>query len=389
MHNQHVMTNVSCTVTLLRHLLLRRHAPSHNRIYKTHETLLLSQHFEIIPSSAEQCALFDSFEEKLHHPMSDQPKRLQSLSSRGRGGRFVPKAVGRRSEKDRESSAPAIKHENDTPVRQPQKTERRRPKQMGTRGEAAGPLAAPAIVAPQRMQRLHGTRETAGRSESGAAPIGVKSEQELEKLHAQYIVGDDGRIDMTAPENTEAFFPLTVAVDPIEADRDHEPAHGETEAEVLLERESTAGSDVVELESDKLYLVQLPPLGLVSGPNPDYIDPPASKVKDEQPDELPLTETTMADSIAPTSEKSNITNANEETDILALGSCGRLGTLRKHRSGKQTLLIGDVVHELLPGTASSSVEDVLLVNAQERVARVLGSVNSKLLVVPDLTQLGL
>lgn len=356
--------------------------------------------------------------------MSDQPRRLQSLSSRGRGGRFLPKAVSRRSEKERESTAPAIKPEgaDGTPgdmahggQSNPNKKFERRPKrQIGTRAEAEGPLAAPAIAAPQRNARM-GSRESGERSDMYRGPAGVKSEAAIEEFQAQFIYNDEGRIDMKAMANSSASlcFPLSV---PVEETKDNDqPTTKDAEGDAKnaadsdnMDDNSTAEPQIanaaedpqnhmtedleetanVSLDNNKLYLVQLPSIGLKIGlPRPENVPAEEVQIKDEQTD-VPMPDVS-ADSSEPVSTNHVNPSENGSDAVPTFGSCGRLGTLRTHRSGKKTLLIGDLVYELKPGAELSSIEDVIVLNEETKEAHRLGTVQSKILAVPDLSQLEL
>ena len=381
---------------------------------------------------------------------NNQPQRLQSLSSRGRGlgrgGRFLPNAVNRRSQKDRESSAPAIKPQ------QPQEEEKkldnrdRRRKKLGIRAEAAGPLAAPTIAAPVRSARSQGTR--AGGSEFASQGGSVKSEEALERMQAQYIVGDDGRVDMVTGGLTDMYFPVTVPTDSHHADiagnsNDSEktetsenpenpenpensenpenpenPENLETSetSETSKTSKGSKGSETGEsnsteeseefqlnIDPDCMYLVQLPAIGLETTASADVEVEPQPQPQ-PQPQTEPQTEpqngvTIKSEDIdapmADVTETSENTESTESTGSAgSSGSSGssagggRLGTLRTHASGKTTLMIGDAVYELMPGAFNSSIEDVLMINIQNNSARSLGSIKSRDLVVPDLASLG-
>lgn len=355
-------------------------------------------------------------------PNSGPSQRLQGLSTRGgpgglRGGRFLPNAVGRRSKEERESSAPALKphipaeHETNKHGNRG-KPDRRKQRQLGTRAEAAGPLAAPTIAAnasTARMARPTGSTggsETSYRSRGG--PI-VKSEPES-ALSAS--VASDVRIDMSLAAPRDSFIPLrmptsiasakTEASDSAAGQKEPEdvpsqaPAINEApaDAEAALKQAEIEG-DLLEMNEGDLFLVQLPNLNLAAGkapstsilhaPNADPVKPAEVKVKDE------TVENGEAD--VPPEHENDAAQADvsmeESKDEPVVGAAGRLGTLRRHASGKHTMVIGGAVYEVIKGTHGSSLEELVVMNEATHRSYPLGGVKSRMLMIPDLDSLNI
>jgi len=324
-------------------------------------------------------------------PEEDQkpPQRLQGLSSRGRGGlrgglggRFMPNAVGRRSKEERESTAPAMKPSDPTPDERAQrpKFERRAKKQMGTRAEAAGPLAAPSIAAPSRQTTSSGSPSVSSGSRTRAS-VQIKRDPEM----AEKLANPDQRIDMSSVDRDgeESYFPVRMPRDPVEDSQ----TKSEQVSDALPGQIVDSNNSQFALDPQHLYLVQLPELGLRPGktpPHDSFLAGLSDKQKDldvkEEPEPEPAEDVSMVDADQELKE-------TKQSD--GPGPAGHLGTMRTHASGKITLLIGGCEYEVMAGSNSRSAEELVCVDEASEQAFELGPIGQRLLVVPNIDGLSI
>lgn len=325
-----------------------------------------------------------------------QPQRLQSISSRGgrggrgigRGGRFLPKAVDRRSKEERESSAPAMKAPEPEPETEtkPQrgKYERKKPKQLGIRAEAAGPLAAPSIAGPSRSTSAKGPSG----SSSGSRSMGGGPRVKTEADPSIHMMANDERIDMATPRG--GFFPVRLPVSAAETKSEDGEAPQKKEADT---------SRIDSLGDGELILVQLPDLGLkpartaqISLPKADATSEQQQqqqgqengvKIKSEEGTEDQ--DQSMVDAIE--TENNTETVQTDATKQEADDSdYGYMGKIVCYKSGRVVQVIGDSVFELQSAPVST-VDNVVMLNEETNTASLLGPTVSRVLVTPDLDNL--
>ena len=66
---------------------------------------------------------------------------------------------------------------------------------------------------------------------------------------------------------------------------------------------------------------------------------------------------------------------------------GTGGKLRLHKSGKLTMTLGNIVMEVNQGTESNFLQDVVVMNEEEKRAYLIGQIARKMVVSPDITQI--
>lgn len=66
---------------------------------------------------------------------------------------------------------------------------------------------------------------------------------------------------------------------------------------------------------------------------------------------------------------------------------GMAGKLRLHKSGKLTMLLGNIVMEVSQGTEASFLQDVVSLNPENQEAFLIGQVTRKMIVSPDVDEL--
>ena len=77
-------------------------------------------------------------------------------------------------------------------------------------------------------------------------------------------------------------------------------------------------------------------------------------------------------------------NEVEESHLLQEGKIGRLLI---YKSGKVKMKVGDIVMDVSSGSECSFLQDVVVVDANNKQAFVMGSVQKRMVCVPNLTQL--
>ncbi|KAG0366553.1 hypothetical protein BGZ54_005188 [Gamsiella multidivaricata] len=94
---------------------------------------------------------------------------------------------------------------------------------------------------------------------------------------------------------------------------------------------------------------------------------------------------------APATAGANATNnkgaEKEETEESHLQQEGKIGRLLVYKSGKVKMQIGDIVMDVSSGSECSFLQDVVVVDSNNKQAFVMGSVQKRMVCVPNLTQL--
>lgn len=229
--------------------------------------------------------------------------------------KFAPKAIGRRSKEDRESSAPAIKTE---PKENPSRSQFQQGprKKKGIKGEylneAEGALAAPSLADTRRSAR------NIGSSGFSRASTGAARSTHTERPESTASLVYDKNIDVATPANP--LMPQVVSKTPL------------------------GGEDSVSFLPDQLCLMNLQPI---------------NSMKNDRADD----------------------KADDSAMEVDAPLSGRLGTLRRHKSGRTTLLVNDKVYDVEVGATSQSVHDAVLLDGGR--AYKLGNVNERAVVVPQ------
>lgn len=86
----------------------------------------------------------------------------------------------------------------------------------------------------------------------------------------------------------------------------------------------------------------------------------------------------------PNLTNNNSNNNNDTTTPNTDDKPGQLGTLRVHKSGKITMLLGSVQMEVSQGTLASFLQDVVVVDTVRGQAHLVGQVTRKMVVTPDV-----
>lgn len=76
-----------------------------------------------------------------------------------------------------------------------------------------------------------------------------------------------------------------------------------------------------------------------------------------------------------------------EEEAVAGPPMGRIGKLRLHKSGKITMKIGDVIMNVARGTENSFLQDVVILDEEQRSLYQVGQITKKLVVSVDLDRL--
>ncbi|KAF9429408.1 hypothetical protein BGZ76_001332 [Entomortierella beljakovae] len=77
----------------------------------------------------------------------------------------------------------------------------------------------------------------------------------------------------------------------------------------------------------------------------------------------------------------------EETTESHLEQEGKIGRLLVYKSGKVKMQIGDIVMDVSSGSECSFLQDIVVVDSNNKQAFVMGSVEKRMVCVPNLTQL--
>ncbi|KAF8928112.1 hypothetical protein BGZ58_009875, partial [Dissophora ornata] len=77
----------------------------------------------------------------------------------------------------------------------------------------------------------------------------------------------------------------------------------------------------------------------------------------------------------------------EETEESYLMQEGKIGRLLVYKSGKVKMQVGDIVMDVSSGSECSFLQDVVVVDSNSKQSFVMGSVQKRMVCVPNLTQL--
>lgn len=139
------------------------------------------------------------------------------------------------------------------------------------------------------------------------------------------------------------------------------------------------GNDTAEMEQ-KLYLFQLPPIIPTFEQKEEVKEIEVDDEEDKEEEE---------------GEGDDVEVVNEETpdeESLPTSSAGSLpegqvGRLRLHKSGKLTMVIGDIVMDVTQGVPAKFLQDIVVCSAEEKQAYLIGQVKRKMVVTPKLDEL--
>lgn len=140
------------------------------------------------------------------------------------------------------------------------------------------------------------------------------------------------------------------------------------------------GSDTTEMEQ-KLYLFQLPPI------IPSFQAPEKQEVDvdiEEDNEDKEKEDAADDDDVEIVTEET--AEAEETTNTCSLPE-GQVGNLRLHKSGKLTMVIGDVVMDVTQGVPAKFLQDIVVCSAEEKQAYLIGQVKRKMVVTPKLDEL--
>lgn len=77
-------------------------------------------------------------------------------------------------------------------------------------------------------------------------------------------------------------------------------------------------------------------------------------------------------------------NAAKQSAAITRFPEGMAGKLRLHKSGKLTMLLGNIVMEVSQGTEAKFLQDVVVMSPEEQKAYLIGQVTRKMIVAPDV-----
>lgn len=341
-------------------------------------------------------------------PKSNPPARLDSLNRRGTTpatrGRFAPKVVARRSKEERDKTAPTEKPvENDKKFDRSERGGRGRGGsdrgrgRGGSRGRgrfqpvsvaAMGPFASPGQVHDNTRRSFTPSFEMKeGTPSYNPAQLRVKSETPGVDSDTPGPE-DDNRIDMTSniPIDGElaAYFPIRL-------DRREEENVEEIplpEPQVARERDEVKVKDEPTDEPQQV------------APKPKYITAHERKELErihqdhEQITDEFSVKTSLNDSKASELEQRlyffqfpavlpELKNAEGDDEPAE----GLAGHLRLHQSGKLTMVLGDIVMEVFQGAECNFLQDVVVMDKEEKKSYLIGQVTRKMIVSPDIERL--
>lgn len=407
---------------------------------------------------------------------SSAAARVTPMASRGGAsvrGRFLPKAVARRSKEERDASAPTESKTVSTAARG--RSDRGRGGGRGGRGggrggrfdsvastAAVGPLAAPSVVDTRNSRRsqvggsVFGTGSAASRQQGEAllAQLGRVKSDSPEPSSRGSTPGPyyDNRIDMSSTERIEgelsSQFPVRMDRDESLEVADEEKnkhigadesvseelkklkidfevlsnemfgasgkSHEESEVKEVLEVTESVevdvkikaepGTEEVDIKvkeevsakteqasssssSNKLLFIQFPVLF------PKFVPQQAPEPEQENDDIVMIDEN--SETAKPGENKDGTREEDDSTEPKApIGNDlfpqeGRIGTLRRHKSGKLTMVIGDIEMEVSRGNDCRFLQDIVVHDEKENAAYLIGQVGQRIVVTPDLSQLNL
>lgn len=380
------------------------------------------------------------------------PARLDSLSSRrgGRGGagpsagtrgKFIPKAVARRSKAERDATAPAEKAE----VKEV-KRENNHPRGGGGRGgrggrgrgrgrfepvatAAVGPLAAPSAAMNDRRSY---TPAVEGRTSFSPGP-GYDLSQFKMKSETPGVESSDGtpmpdgtlRVDMSSNEvqtdaNLSQYFP--VRLDRVEPEADDEliVAPPDSSSAIKKEKEQTT-ADGIKIKDEPTDDDPEPAPAPAPAKPSAYVSPLEEKerkrleadheaITNEFNIKASLDDDSRARALeqklyffqfpavlpnftkpAPPPRKDDngedvVMLDDDEDDPDALPE-GFVGKLRLHKSGKLTMKLGKIEMDVSQGTESAFLQDVVVTDKDDKKSYLIGQISRKMVVAPDVNKL--
>lgn len=141
------------------------------------------------------------------------------------------------------------------------------------------------------------------------------------------------------------------------------------------------GSDTTEMEQ-KLYLFQLPPIiPSFQAAEKEQVD---VDIEDSEGDREKEKDNEEEDNDVEIVAKDTV--ESDEPSIPSLPE-GQVGNLRLHKSGKLTMVIGDIVMDVTQGVPAKFLQDIVVCSAEEKQAYLIGQVKRKMVVTPKLDEL--
>ncbi|GIQ87612.1 DNA-directed RNA polymerase III subunit RPC4, partial [Kipferlia bialata] len=77
----------------------------------------------------------------------------------------------------------------------------------------------------------------------------------------------------------------------------------------------------------------------------------------------------------------------KQPSMLSYVPAGLIGKIRRHRSGRVSMVLGDYVYDITPGAEGGFAQDVMVMDDKDNKAYNLGAVNKKLVVSVNLAEL--
>ncbi|KAK9455056.1 RNA polymerase III RPC4-domain-containing protein [Dipodascopsis uninucleata] len=349
--------------------------------------------------------------------------RLDSLSSSRRSGssqpsqrsvsaspavmsglKFKPKLVARRTKEERDAEAPAIKVE-EQPRSVSIKPTRGTPSGRGRgrgrgRSEPVAAMAAGPFSNPQFGDLRRGRAQAIERqlpSENSNNPFAngnIKFETQQKTrgatLDGRYpdpdeLSEDDGieginmdKIDISKISSIEGedarYFPVRD-----ETFRVSEPENVLSD-ESITEAEKKEGENILpSIEAEdierKLFFFQFAPILPDFKSTEAVIKKEISKVKKE-------------DAIIAQGSESSVIDVDIKPELIPSSSKdGLVGRLLVHKSGKLSVTWGDIDMEVYKGANTDFLQDVVVIDKNERQATLIGHVQQKIVVTPNIDSL--
>lgn len=379
------------------------------------------------------------------------PARLDSLNRRPIGStgstsnrKFQPKAVARRTKEERAATAPVEKIEDSKDrIKNHPLSGRGGRGGRGSRGRgkfspvtsaAIGPLAAPtsALTRPTRIggPRIHadisGSSTASNFKISDFVPRRIKSETPGIETSEEPEEDNEHRVNMTSDQIMDGaysqYFPIRLQRSVIEEDElgvsaevtdDKKSADGikfqsiqevkeyksmKNDREIFMNEFGTSRITTEE-DDDKtaikgmensLYFFQFPVV-LPEFESLKLDDPPVKAENDDDVimvDEDQKEEEKAANGEASSAETATIRAFSKGVEqVKHQIPSGTGGKLRLHKSGKLTMTLGNIVMEVNQGTESNFLQDVVVMNEEEKRAYLIGQIARKMVVSPDITQI--
>lgn len=408
-------------------------------------------------------------------PASSTPAaRTTPMPSRGGTsvrGRFLPKAVARRSKEERDASAPTESKIVNTATRG--RSDRGRGGARGGRGggrggrfdsiastAAVGPLAAPSVVDTRNSRRSQiggsvfgtGTGSAASRHQGEAllAQLGRVKSDSPEPSSRGSTPGPyyDNRIDMSSTERIEGELSSQF---PVRMDRDESLEVADDEKNKHIGADESVSEELKKLQidfevlSNEIFGSSDKPRGesevkeiheitensveveakIKAEPGTEEVDINVKEeviVKvDQEPSsnkllfmQFPVLFPKFVSSQAPAAENNDIVMTDESPEAAKpddkedekdednistkpkapVGNDlfpqeGRIGTLRRHKSGKLSMIIGDMEMEVSRGNECRFLQDIVVHSEEQNGAYLIGQVGQRIVVTPDLSQMEL